>query len=170
MTVEAISHPAAGTSRHFAGRLVRAWLLTAIVDGLFSSVLVSVFYGSTVTRLFQGVASTLLGPSALEGGTRTALIGLVMHFTVALTWSTVFLLLFTRFAWIRDVVASPGGVVKVAAVYGPAIWMFMSFVVVRTLAHRPPTINYRWWIQFFGHIPFVAVPIVASIGRGARNR
>jgi len=107
-----MSGASAGTNRHFARRLVRAWLLTAIVDGLFSSVLVSVFYGSTVTRLFQGVASTLLGPSALEGGTRTALIGLVMHFTVALTWSTVFLLLFTRFAWIRDTVASPGGVVK----------------------------------------------------------
>ena len=144
--------------------------MTAIIDGLFSSVLVSVFYGSTVTRLFQGVASTLLGPSALSGGGRTALIGLAMHFGVALTWSTVFLVLFTSFAWIRDVVASPGGVVKVATIYGPAIWMFMSFVVVRTLAHRPPTINYRWWIQFFGHIPFVAVPIVASIGRGVRNR
>ena len=132
--------------------------------------LVSVFYGSTVTRLFQGVASTLLGPSALNGGARTALIGLAMHFGVALAWSTVFLLLFTSFAWIRDVVASPGGVIKVAAIYGPAIWMFMSFVVVRTLANRPPTINVRWWIQFFGHIPFVAVPIVASIAHGVRGR
>ncbi len=130
----------------------------------------SVFYGSTVTRLFQGVASTLLGPSAMNGGARTALIGLAMHFSVALTWSTVFLVLFTSFAWIRDVVASPGGVVKVAAIYGPAIWMFMSFVVVRTLANRPPTINVRWWIQFFGHIPFVAVPIVASIAHGVRGR
>ena len=132
--------------------------------------LVSVFYGSTVTRLFQGVASTLLGPSALNGGARTALIGLAMHFSVALTWSTVFLLLFTSFAWIRDVVTSAGGVIKVAAIYGPAIWMFMSFVVVRTLANRPPTINVRWWIQFFGHIPFVAVPIVASIAYGFRGR
>jgi len=129
-------------------------------------VLVSVFYGSTVTRLFQGVAATLLGPSAVGGGTRTALIGLAMHFTVALAWSAVFLLLYSRSAWIRDVVASPGGVLKVAAIYGPAIWMFMSLVVVRTLANRPPTINVRWWVQFFGHIPFVAVPIVASIGRG----
>jgi hypothetical protein len=106
----------------------------------------------------------------MNGGARTALIGLAMHFSVALTWSTVFLVLFTSFAWIRDVVASPGGIVKVAAIYGPAIWMFMSFVVVRTLANRPPTINVRWWIQFFGHIPFVAMPIVASIGHGFRGR
>jgi hypothetical protein len=24
-----------------------------------------------------------------------------------------------------------------------------------------PAITFRWWVQFFGHIPFVAVPIVA---------
>ena len=32
---------------------------------------------------------------------------------------------------------------------------------------RPPTISYRWWIQFFGHFPFVGIPIVASIARAA---
>ena len=47
-------------------RLVRAGLLTAITDGLFSSVLSVAFYNSTVQRLFQGVASTLLGPDATE--------------------------------------------------------------------------------------------------------
>jgi hypothetical protein len=38
----------------------------------------------------------------------------------------------------------------------------MSLVVIPLLVHRPPTISYRWWVQFFGHIPFVAIPIVAS--------
>jgi hypothetical protein len=56
--------------------LVRAWLLTGVVDGLFSSVLSVAAYGSTVTRLFQGVASVLLGPDALQGGLATALVGL----------------------------------------------------------------------------------------------
>jgi hypothetical protein len=30
---------------------------------------------------------------------------------------------------------------------------------------RPPVINERWWIQFFGHAIFVALPIVAMISR-----
>jgi len=47
-------------------RLVRAWFTTAVVDGLFSSVLAAFFYGSTVRRLWQGVASTVLGPDALS--------------------------------------------------------------------------------------------------------
>jgi hypothetical protein len=41
-------------------------VLTAIVDGTFSSVLSVVFYHSTVARLCQGVASTLLGRAPVE--------------------------------------------------------------------------------------------------------
>jgi hypothetical protein len=148
-------------------RLIRAWLLTSVVDAIFSSVLVGVFYGSTVARLWQGVAATVLGPSSFEGGARTVAIGLLMHAGVAFAWSAVFLALFERFAGIRRVVRSPGGVLKVAAVYGPCIWLVMSFLVIPTLVHRPPTLNYRWFIQLIGHIPFVAVPIVYCISRGA---
>ena len=148
-----------------ANRLVRAWLTTAIIDGLFSSVLVSVFYGSTVARLWQGVASVLLGQEALNGGNRTVLVGLLMHFGVALAWSTVFLILWLRSRAIRDAVTSLAGILKIAALYGPLIWMVMSLVVIPSLTHRPPTINYRWWIQLVGHIPFVAIPIIASIAR-----
>ena len=146
-----------------ASRLVRAGLLTALSDGLFSTVLVTVFYGSTFARLWQGVASTLLGPTAIGGGTRTVVIGLVMHVAVAFTWSALFLFPVLRAQWVQTQLASPYGVLKIAALYGPCIWMAMSLVVIPLLVHRPPAITYRWWIQLFGHIPFVAVPIVATL-------
>jgi len=150
-------------------RLVRAGLLTGIVDGLFSSVLSAFFYGSTVSRLWQGVASVLLGSDALNGGRRTALIGLLMHFGVAFAWSAVFLFLLLRWEWIRGLLASRHGVLKVAALYGPFIWMVMSLVVIPALTQRPPRITLRWWIQWFGHMPFVGVPIVASSAGAARS-
>jgi hypothetical protein len=146
-------------------RLLRAGLLTGITDGLFSSVLAAFFYGSTVTRLWQGVASTLLGAAALEGGIRTAAIGVLMHFGVAFGWSAVFLLLVLSSSWLRGVLAAPYGVVAVAAVYGPLIWLVMSLAVIPMLTHRPPAINIRWWVQLVGHAPFVGLPIVAMIGR-----
>ena len=96
------------------------------------------------------------------------LVGLVMHFGVALTWSTVFLVLALQFPRLRHLVATPGGMVAVAALYGPAIWMVMSLIVIPRLTGRPPTINFRWWVQIFAHIPVVALPIVATIGRGLR--
>jgi hypothetical protein len=145
-------------------RLVRAWLLTGITDGLFASVLSVTLLHSTPAKLFQGVASTLLGPAALQGGNATAALGVLMHFGVALGWSVVFLLLFERSPWIRSVVRSRYGVLKVAAVYGPFIWLVMSLIVIPLLVHRPPSITVRWWVQLIGHIPFVAFPMVASIG------
>jgi hypothetical protein len=146
-------------------RLLRAGLLTALTDGLFSSLLNVYAYHSTVSRLWQGVASVLLGAEALNGGARTVAIGLVMHVAVAFTWSAVFLLVVVRWPWIRRLLDSAYGVAKVAALYGPLVWMVMSLAVIPLLVHRPPTIGLRWWVQFFGHIPFVGLPIVAATGR-----
>jgi hypothetical protein len=150
------------SARPALSRLVRAGLTTFVVDGLFSSVLVVVFYRSTFSRLWQGVASTLLGPAAFTGGARTTAIGLLMHCGVAFGWSAVFIFGVMRSGWIRRILGTHWGMLKVAALYGPAIWLVMSLAVIPLLLHRPPIISYRWWVQFFGHIPFVAIPIVAS--------
>lgn len=146
-------------------RLARAGILTAVVDFVFSSVLVTAFYHSTFSRLWQGVASVLLGKAAMDGGARTVAIGLLMHVLVAFTWSAVFLFLYDRSAPIRSAVASRYGVLKVASVYGPLIWLVMSLAVIPLLAHRPPSFTFRWVVQLLGHIPFVAVPIVWAISR-----
>lgn len=91
-----------------------------------------------------------------------------MHFAVALAWAAVFLLLATNVAWIRRVLDSPFGVVKVAFVLGPLIWIEMSCVVIPLLVKRPPNITVTWWIQLIGHAPFVGLPIVWWIGRRER--
>lgn len=148
--------------------LVRAWLVTGATDFLFSSGLVVLAYHATFASLWQGVASVLLGPAALEGGSRTVLVGLLMHFGVAFAWSAAFVAAFWRSDGLRRTVASRFGVFKVASLYGPAIWMVMSFGVIQALTHRPPNITIRWWVQFFGHIPFVALPIVAIVRRSWR--
>lgn len=149
-------------------RLVRAWSLIAPIDFAFSSVLTIVFYHATFASLWQRVASVPLGPSALEGGTRTVLIGIGLHICVALMWSAVFLLLYLALSGVRRAIESPGGLLAVAALYGPCIWMMMSFVIIPRFTGRMPTVNFRWWVQFFGHILFVALPITTGI-RGFRS-
>ena len=153
-------------SRDALSRLVSAGLTTAIVDGLFSSILSVAAYGSTVSRLFQGVAATLVGSSAFAGGARTTALGLLMHCGVAFGWSAIFVFVIMRSARIRSVLASRHGVLKVALVYGPDIWLIMSLLVIPLLLHRPPTISIRWWVQLLGHVPFVGLPIVALGSRG----
>jgi hypothetical protein len=89
-------------------------------------------------------------------------LGVLMHFGVAFGWSAVFLFLVMRSSWIRGLLSSRFGVVKVASLYGPFIWLVMSLAVIPLLVHRPPAITIRWWIQLIGHMPFVGMPIVAS--------
>jgi len=152
--------------REALSRVALAGVITGLIDGLFSSVLSVAFYHSTVTRLFQGVAATLLGAEAFNGGVQTFALGVLMHFGVAFGWSTVFLLIVKRAPWIRRLLNSRYGVIKVASLYGPFIWLVMSLAVIPALMYRPPAINVRWLIQLIGHIPFVGIPIVATIGRG----
>lgn len=157
-------------SRRIVSLLAGAGLATGISDGLFATVLSVFFYHSTFTRLWQGVAGVLIGKEAFAGGARTVALGLLMHFGVAFFWSGVLLLLATRLPKLRNVLRSAIGRLEVASVYGPAIWIVMSMVVIPILLKRPPTITSRWWIQGIGHIPFVALPMATVIGYGLANR
>src|SRR5262245_48153943 len=144
-------------------RLLLAGLLTGVIDGTFSSVLSVAFYESTIARLFKGVASVVMGSEALNGGAWIVALGILMHFGVAFGWSAVFLFLVLRWSWVRGVLASRLGRLKVASLYGPFIWVVMSCAVIPAFTHRAPAITIRWWVQLIGHIPFVGFPIVASL-------
>jgi len=97
-------------------RLLRAGLVTGVTDGLFSSVLVTLFYGSTFSRLWQGVASTVVGAGAIGGGAQMTALGLLMHLGVAFGWSAVFLLLYERSGRLRAATRSLAGVATIAVV------------------------------------------------------
>lgn len=157
--------PYSPSSRDGLVLLVRTGALLAVVDGIFASALATLAYKSTFSRLWQGVASVLVGSEAFRGGTPTVLLGLLMHVGAAFAWSAVFLFIVLRWPWVRRRLDSPYGVLKVAALYGPFIWMVMSLIVIPTFTHRPPNIGFRWWVQLLAHIPFVAVPIAASARR-----
>ena len=146
--------------------LWRAGLLTAVIDGLFSSILSAFFYGSTVMRLWQGVASVLLGGGALQGGLPMALTGVLMHVCVAFAWSGIFFAIARFAAPVRRTIQSIPGILAVAAIYGPVVWLAMSLLVIPNLTHRPPAVTFRWWVQFAGHMVFVGLPIVWTIARG----
>jgi hypothetical protein len=148
---------------------LRAWALITVVDGIFATVLPVVAYGRPLGQVWLGVASVLLGRGAMYGGARTIAFGLVLHASVALVWTTVFLVLALLSTTLRRVVATPAGILAVATVYGPAIWIVMSRVLLPRVVGRPLVITAQWWVQLLAHIPFVALPIVATIGRGLRS-
>jgi hypothetical protein len=156
------------SDRPASARLVEAGLVTGVIDGLWA-VALTLIYGRSLTRLWQGIAATLFGERMFDGGMATVALGIAMHFGVAFAWSAVFLVLIRRSAWLRDVLDSPYGALKIAAVYGPLIWVVMSAAVIPLLTGKALVVTWRWWIQLAGHIAFVGLPIVSTIGRGARG-
>jgi len=147
--------------------LLRAGLLTAASDFAFATVLATVFFHSTFMRLWQGVASVPLGREALDGGARTMWIGLGLHVCVAFWWSGVFLFGVMRLERLRQALHAHLGILKVASVYGPCVWLVMSLVVIPLFTKRPPSLTVRWWVQLIGHVPFVALPIAWTARRAA---
>ena len=116
MSVAAVPYPTLG--RNATSRLLRAGVLTGVVDALWAIVLqVLIYQRGDVASVWQGVASVLIGKDALSGGTPTALLGLVMHFCVAFTWSALFLLLVSRSPWLRAILDSPD--MRLDAFIGP---------------------------------------------------
>ena len=90
-------------------------------------------------RLCQFVASGLLGPAAFDGGVKTALLGLALHFLIATIWTIVFYLASRKFLFL---VERP---VQFGLIYGIAVYLFMNFVVIplSRITPRPATITGR---------------------------
>ncbi|MBW7935117.1 MAG: hypothetical protein H3C62_16215 [Gemmatimonadaceae bacterium] len=143
----------------FIVRLARTGVTIGVVDALWAVVL-TLAYGRSVTALWQGVAAVPFGRAMLDAGARGTLVGLGVHFCVALWWSFVFLFAHTQSAALRRLVSTTGGMAVVASLYGPAIWCVMSLLVIPVMTHTPTVITVRWVIQLCGHALFVGLPIV----------
>ena len=100
--------------------VLATWFVTAAWDFLCASALSVFAYGSTVSGLWQGVASVALGPAAREMGARGIAAGLALHLLVALTWSAAFVFAVVASRALQRVLARPLGALAVAALYGPS--------------------------------------------------
>jgi hypothetical protein len=163
--MSALPLASAPPARSIALAILVTWLVTAAWDLACASMLSIFAYGSTFTRLWQGVASTVLGPKALTMGPRGVGVGLALHLLVALVWSAAFVVAADRSRSLRRALVKAPQAFAVAAVYGPLIWLVMSLAVIPLATGRPPAFAFRWWVQIFAHVPFVTLPLVFTARR-----
>src|SRR5437899_7232407 len=97
--------------RSLSAAIVATWLVTAAWDFVCASMLSVLAYGSTFSRLWQGVASTAIGPRALTMGGRGVAAGLTLHLLVAFVWSSAFVVAVATSAALRRAIARPGGAI-----------------------------------------------------------
>jgi hypothetical protein len=155
------------TSPNAALLVAASTIAVAVLDGLFAIVLYVVRGSTTVERLFQGIASALIGPAAYRGGATTFALGVALHFTVALAWSVIFLLALRGTTFVRRMLAWRFGALDVAVWFGPLVYVVMTMALIPLFTHRVPPITLNWVIVLLGHIPFVGLPIALIVGRAS---
>jgi hypothetical protein len=78
--------------------ILYAGALIGVLDITAACINARVLAGFTPTHVLQSVAGGLLGRGTYNGGFAKAALGLVMHFTMALTVATIFYVLSRRFS------------------------------------------------------------------------
>ncbi len=109
-----------------------AGLITGVLDGL-SAIAVSAYFGAGPVRVFQGIASGLLGRSAFQGGLPTALLGVLLHFIVATGAAAVYYFASRSLPVLLDRALVCG------VLFGVCVHLFMTFVVIplSAIGRRP---------------------------------
>jgi hypothetical protein len=143
--------------------------LVGVLDITAACINARVVAGFTPERVLKGVAGGLLGRGALEGGFATATLGLMMHFTMALTVTTVFYVLS------RQLPQKLSGVVAVGLLYGAAVFAVNNFATapflswIRSLYLHTPILFKppMGWPQLVIHLFCVGLPIALVMHRFA---
>jgi hypothetical protein len=104
--------------------IIAAWLLAGTLD-ITAAVLYYLGPSSTrAARMLRGIASGVLGARAFDGGAATALLGLALHYLIALIWTVVFVVAFRRLGALRRHLVLTG------VAYGVIVWLVMNLVVL----------------------------------------
>ena len=151
-----------GVTRTLSG--VRAILYGGLVVGALDALDAIVFFGlrgATPMRVFQGIAAGFLGRATFQGGLRSALLGVAVHFFVALSIVATYyvasgiLPILTR----RPLVCG--------AVYGVLVYFVMNRVVIPLSAIGP--VPFAWAPFINGiliHIFGIGIPAALFVRRG----
>ena len=151
-----------------AASILKAGATVAILDASYVVIVyVWILHLTTASRIFQGIASRLIGKAALDGGAPTALLGLLLHFTVAYIWTIVFYLALRTLPALREFTATTKGKIIAGALFGATVWLVMNFGIVPLFGGKsvaPP--HWQFYTQLVWHMIAVGPPIVAIVRYG----
>ena len=137
MSTTAIAHPA--NDSNALKVIALAGLIAGTLDITGACLVSWLRAGVTPVRVFQSVASGVYGAASFTGGSKTAAIGLVLHFIIATIWAIVYYLASRK---LRFLISQP---VIAGLLYGVVVYLFMNFVVIPLSAvpQRPVPLSGR---------------------------
>ncbi|HEV7220389.1 MAG: hypothetical protein ACHP8A_11475 [Terriglobales bacterium] len=161
-----ISSEAIGPTRRSRAveTIVLGGLVAGVLDGSDAALVITRISGVSATRVFQFIASGLLGLRAFQEGSVAALISCGIHFLIALTVAITYYLLSLKLS----------GLLKKPALFGPifgfGVFCFMHDLIVPLSAapKQPPASLISLLNLVISHTIFVGLPIALIASRMAR--
>lgn len=105
-------------------RILSVGILIGIFDGLAAILNAWLRSGIKPEQVFQYIASGLFGEVAFSGGATMMLIGILIHFFIAIMVTMVFFLFYTKIIHARK------NYLLYGAIYGILVWWVMNNVII----------------------------------------
>lgn len=141
-------------------------LIAGALDISYAIIFSNLRSGVSPMRLLQSVASGLAGRQAYAGGVTMAALGLGLHFFIALSMATAYVLA------ARSVPVLVRRPIVCGAAYGVLLYAFMNLVVI-PLSRVPPRTSFPLVVLVSGllvHMFFIGVPIALAARRAYAPR
>jgi hypothetical protein len=139
-------------------------LAVGVLDALDALIFFGLRNGTSPIRIFQHIASGLLGRAAFDGGLATAMMGLWLHFLIAFIIAAVYYRASLSFPIL----------VRKAVIwglsYGVAVYFVMNYVVVPLSAAPKGRFSFAPFLNgVIGHALLVGLPVALFARRSARG-
>jgi len=132
-------------------------LVGGLIAGTFDAIAAILTFGWGMAR---GIASGLLGAKALTGGAGVWLLGLALHYFIAISAAAIYCYSSRKLGFLRE------HFIVCGVFYGIAIYLVMNLVVVPLSAFPFPVGPFTVRALYQGlliHMIFIGLPIAASL-------
>ena len=150
-------------------RRIRAifWIgLTAGTLDITENLVFNHFRGISPWRVFQYIASGLIGMKSFQSGWNSVALGVAIHYAIALTWTGIFLFAALKFSTITRRPLLSG------VIYGCLVYLIMTFMVLPLsgVPHPPAAITVASRINAVLALIFcIGLPISLLMRRTSRE-
>jgi uncharacterized membrane protein YagU involved in acid resistance len=108
------------------------WIgLVAGTLDITENIVFNAFRGITAWRIFQYIASGLVGRHSFQMGWTSVALGVAIHYAIALSWTAIFYVAATKFAML------PRRPILSGLIYGLVVYVVMNFIVLPLTAVPP---------------------------------
>lgn len=151
----------------------RSMLWAIVVGGLVGGALDLLFAvtfaganGAAPARVFQTIASGLLGNAAFAGGNSVSALGVACHFGISLIWAALFAAVAWRFPGMARQPLLAG------ILFGAVVFLSMRLIVLPLSAYpRPVTFKpLATVLDLLSHMLLFGTPIALAVSRAVRAR